>query len=167
VIALDNMVLAWGVRGIATVGQEENVDRAQAFLEKIEQQGTVLAVPTPALAEFLVDVPVARHLHVVTSLRAGFVLLDFDANAAARAAEVMAKNLDRVRSEHGPGTPGLRQALKTDAMILGVCLARSVRKIVSDDGPLKLMAQGFPELEVVTLPDPPLQRTMFGRTTTG
>jgi predicted nucleic acid-binding protein len=156
-IALDNMVLGWAVRAVATIGQEDMILRAQAYLQRLEDQGTELAITTPALAEFMVPVPQDRHLRTITVLKQRFVFLDFDVAAAASAAEVMARNLQRVRAQHGSGSPGVRQGLKTDALILGTCRARGVRRIISDDAGLRAMAEGFADLEVLPVPPPPPQ----------
>lgn len=158
-IAVDNMILAWGVRGSATKGQEALIERSRRYLARIGEEGKVLAVPTP----FLVGLPSELHLRVLSALRKRFVMLDLDANAAARAAEVMSKNLQRVRAEHGTATPGLRQSLKTDALILGVCLSKGIRRVISEDAALRAMAEGFPGLEVLSIPDPPPEQLgLFG-----
>jgi len=150
-VLLDNMILAWGIAGDASAGQDQMVQIAKSYLDNVDREGTRAAVPAPALAEFLVEVEGSRHARTLAAISRRFPIFDLDAKAAVKAAEVTSANLKHARDKHGP-QPGLRAALKVDAMIIGIALSRGVRTIISHDPGMRTMAEGFAAVEVTEIP---------------
>lgn len=60
-VCLDNHILIWGVRGYATPGQEDRVERARDLFVELDESDAQVIVPAVVVAEFLAGVPRARH----------------------------------------------------------------------------------------------------------
>lgn len=50
-VCLDNHILIWGVRGVATPGQEDHVERARQLCEDLDQSDSRVMIPSVVVAE--------------------------------------------------------------------------------------------------------------------
>jgi predicted nucleic acid-binding protein len=131
-ICLDTAILIWGVRGIATAGQEPMIGRTRRYLDHLEEARTTIMVPTPALSEYLVgaesSVKAAEELAI---FERGFYLPGFDIPSAFLAAELQrdSDKMKSIRKEFGVD----RQQLRTDAMIIAIAVIHKAAKIITND----------------------------------
>jgi predicted nucleic acid-binding protein len=153
---LDNHILIWGVRGVATQGQEEMINRAQALFEDLDADDTDIMVPAVVVAEFLAGVPKPQHVGLLDVLNRRFQVVPFDVRTAAIAAELWrdaAESNPHLRDQIREAFPGTERAkIKADLMILASALARGADVLYTHDGPLKTAADG--RIEVRNLPPP-------------
>jgi len=114
-LVVDTSVAAHLLRATPLAGQEHPFHGARV-LGTLERQGWVLAMATPAYAEVLAGIPQAGQTAARRLLQQRFQILNFDTEAAERAALIAARGIKGPRR-------GTRQSLKVDAEILG-CAAR-------------------------------------------
>jgi hypothetical protein len=146
-IALDSQIIIWGVRGVATPGQEQMIYRAQRFLKYLaESRDVVVIVPAPVVAEILVRVPEAQHPPILEKINTTMQVPPFDIMAASVYAGLYAACRDPITVKPvptakpsptpPPATPGRRDELKADLMILAVAVVRNVSVFYSQDEPM-------------------------------
>ena len=80
-ICVDNHILLWGLREIATEGQEDMIPRTKRFLKDCEEQTTRILVPSVVLAELLTAIEPKHHALTTNLLEKGFSIAPFDAAA--------------------------------------------------------------------------------------
>lgn len=56
-VCLDSNIVIWGLKGIASPGQEGMVQKAKAFLQHLQENHTTALIPMPVLAEILFIFP--------------------------------------------------------------------------------------------------------------
>lgn len=157
---LDNHILIWGIRGIATPGQEAMINRAQGLFEDLDAADADILVPAVVVAEFLAGVPKPQHVGLIEVLNRRFQIAPFDVRTAAIAAELWREAAERnphLRQQIQEIFPGTeRTKVKADLMILATALARGADVLYTHDGPLKTAAAG--RIEVRELPPPRLKQ---------
>lgn len=161
---LDNHILIWGIRGVAEVGQEVMIRRAKALIAELEEQEDDILVPAVVVSEFLAGVPKSQHTELLKVLSRRFQLPPFDVRAAAVAAglwrDAAERNphlRDQIR-EAFPDTPRVR--IKADIQILGTALARNADVLYTNDGALRMIAEGLIDVRGLP-PAPPTQPDFF------
>ena len=137
-VAVDTQVLIWGVRQIATPGQERRVGPAVALIESLIERGDTVALAAPAVAEFLVGEPVERHAAVLAALSARFPILPFDVRAVSLAAAL--RHDDDFLRRMKESFSRKRVVLKADIQIVAVAKAAGVGRIYSEDAGLRAVA---------------------------
>jgi predicted nucleic acid-binding protein len=156
-VCVDNHVLLWGLREVATDGQEEMIPRTKQFLKDCEETSTRILVPSVVLAELLTAIEPKYHALTTNLLEKGFSIAPFDAAAAQAFAKLWQQRkesglVDRIRAEDG----ATRQELKADCMIVAIALVRKAEAIYSHDGKLRKFSDGLvPVLEVPRLQEQP------------
>lgn len=156
-ICIDTCVLVWGIRREASPGQEHMIPRTVHLLDKLQKVGAEILVPAPVLMEALLGVSEDRHQRFVAGLGRQFIIVPFDARAAAEAATLWLKaNAGRSVSDAVRlATKGSRHEIRCDFMILGIAAARGVSVLYTDDSGLQNLASmsgvvkacGIPEAE--------------------
>ena len=163
-VCLDNNILIWALRAVATPGQEGMVGRAQALLQDLDEADADILVPAVVVSEFLAGVPKPQHAGLLEVLNRRFQLPPFDVRSAAMAAELWRNAAERnphLREQIREAFPATERAkIKADTMILATALARKADVIFTHDGPLRMVANGL--IEVRDLPPPrPVQAQLF------
>ena len=155
-VCLDNNILIWGIRGIATPGQESMINRTQGLFEDLDESDAHILVPAVVVSEFLTGVPKAQHQGLLQVLNRRFQLPPFDVRTAAVAAGLWRDAAERnpqfreVLRETFPGTQKIK--IKADIMILATALVRNADVLYTHDGALRAIADGL--IEVRDLPPP-------------
>lgn len=157
------------VRAVAGGTTEDTRDRLAYLIERLDDGGADVVIPTPALAEVLAVATRDPSATLATlDGQARFRVVPFDQRAATECGIRMREGLrGRGASEKG------RVAVKFDAMILAVALVEQATVIYTDDDGLRrhsmaagLEAVGFDdlparptppqgELPIITQPAPP------------
>lgn len=151
-VCLDTHVIIWGIKGEATQGQEQMVQRAKSYIRHQDEQDVELMVPAPVVAEAMVRGDVDQLRTIRTILERSFFIASFDSPAAFLAAE-----LERGRSvakllEEGE-VP--RRHIRIDAQIAAIAIAQKAEVIISHDPHMRTVAQNL--IQVTELPDIPEQ----------
>ncbi len=76
------------MRGVATPGQEEMINRAQGLFEDLDAADADILVPSVVVAEFLAGVPKPQDVGLLDVLNRKFQVVPFDVRTAAIAAEL-------------------------------------------------------------------------------
>lgn len=137
-------------------------DRIDYLVEQLEERGTKIIIPTPALAELLVIAGpnYVKYLNEING-RACFKVSDFDQRAAIEVALQMASAISTHDKRSGTLSP--LQKVKFDRQIVAIAKVEGVKTIYSDDRDIKSYAErlGISTCRVEDLPlPPPVQTTM-------
>lgn len=153
-VCLDNHILIWGVRGIATFGQEQQVEQARQLFEDLDQSNAQVMIPSVVVAEFLAGIPKLQHGNLLNALNRRFQIPPFDTRTAALAAELWLEAAERnphLKDQVKEAFPRTEKAkIKADMMILATALARDADILYTHDGPLAKVALG--RIDVRQLP---------------
>ncbi len=151
IVGIDSHIFIWGIREVATHGQEENIDKAKKLINWLSEKEYRLLLPTPMLAEILSPVPKADHSKVMGLIDKKFIVAPFDAPASNKCAELLHNsftNPELIQYKNDNAVP--KQKMKYDCMIAAICIVRKVECIYSEDGDLSKFANG--ELHVKKIP---------------
>src|SRR5687768_6179349 len=88
-ILLDTQIIIWGIRGVASDGQENRIGRAKAFIEWLSNNEYKILLPVPQLVELMCGVPPEQQAAVRAFFNKGFRIVPFDELAASKCAELM------------------------------------------------------------------------------
>ncbi len=163
IVALDTAPMIWGLRQ-ATAGDargDRMIELTRNYFAWCQRRGYRLALPTPALSEFLIREPAANHQGILAALRHRFFLLPFDSAAARIAAEIQ-HDRDRtaqIRAAHAAN----RQRLRVDAMILATAIAHKCPFLATGDADFpRLVALAGGRLVVHRITDDPASAETVG-----
>jgi predicted nucleic acid-binding protein len=163
-VCLDNHILIWGIRGVATSGQEGMIQRALDLLGDLEENDADILIPSVVASEFLAGVAKTQHTELLRVLNLRFQLPPFDVRSAAMAAEIwrdaaeLNPNLREQIRENFPGTE--RAKIKADIQIVATALVHRADILYTHDGVLRSIATG--RIDVRELPPPrPVQSALF------
>lgn len=162
-VCLDNNILIWGIRGIASLGQESMIGRAKVLLKELDDENAEVLIPAVVVAEFLTGVPKDQHVELLNVLNRRFQVPPFDVRAAAVAAALSRDFAERkppLRESIQAEVPGILSVkIKADVQILATAIARRADVLYTHDRSLIKMATGL--LEVRELPPlPPVQESL-------
>ena len=137
-------------------------DRIDHLVWQLEERGTKIIIPTPALAELLVIAGpnYVKYLNEING-RACFKISDFDQRAAIETALQMASSISTHDKRSGTLSP--YQKVKFDRQIVAIGRVEGVKTIYSDDRDIKSYGEqlGIPVVRVEDLPlPPPVQTSM-------
>lgn len=150
-VCFDTHIIIWGVRGKATSGQENNIEKAKYLISKCEEDGIKIMVPSVVVAEFLCALESRLHSDVSELMHRRFIVSPFDTQAALYFAE-MWRNKKQTKDESGIS----RAEMKADYMITATAIARGAACIYSEDVGLKKFAQDYIDVK----PLPSIERQM-------
>src|ERR1044072_1822900 len=147
-VALDSQIIIWGIKRIASVGQEENIPKAAALIKQLEKEGCTIIIPMPVIGEILTPVPLSDHAGLLSIISKNIQIIPFDIPAAAKFAEMMQsfkgdEELKKYRLE--AIIP--REVVKVDYMIAAIAVSRKCDRIYSNDKGLAKFASGFIEVK--------------------
>ncbi len=161
---VDNMVLGWGLKGVASPGQEGMVARARFLLDELDKKGAIIIVPAPVLTEFFHEVEPADKPAALQAFEKRFVVAPFDAQAAAIADELWLKVKEDPHlcpELEGPCVVGRipKRVLKYDVQIVAIALANKVDGLYSSDHHVQTIANG--RVSVLDMPEVKEQGDLF------
>ena len=145
-VCFDTHIIIWGVRGKATSGQEDNIEKAKYLISKCEEDGIKIIVPSVVFAEVLCALEPRLHMAVSELMHRQFIVAPFDTQAALHFAE-MWRNKKQPQDQSGIS----RAEMKADYMITAIAIARGAKCIYSKDVGLKKFAQDY--IDVKPLPN--------------
>jgi len=83
------MVMIWGVRRVATPGQEPMIDRAKRFIDHLRANRTRVILTTPVVAEYVGGFLPDDQPEQFKAIRERYPIYPFDIHAAAIAAGLL------------------------------------------------------------------------------
>lgn len=129
-VAVDTMVLIWGIRAGSKLDppNKELRRRAKILLESLDEEKQEIIVPTIVVAELLTPVPHEKHIDFISELRRRFICPPFDLQCAALAAEFWQKHRRLAK-----GQQLKRSTLKADVLIVATASVAGARTFYSSD----------------------------------
>ncbi|MGB2822129.1 MAG: PIN domain-containing protein [Phycisphaerae bacterium] len=127
VVAVDSMVLVWGIR---KTGPEEKIRRARYLFSELEDDEAQVILPSVAVAEYIT--PLAspdERAQVVAAMGERFIISPFDANDAILAAQLYREGQARRKM----GARGARVCLRADSLIVATAKNHGAREFYTED----------------------------------
>ncbi len=134
IVSIDTQILIWGVRAD---GPEDHRKRARSLFSQLKTVGATIIIPSVAVAEFLI--PIAdkdAKNKVMSAISESFAIMPFDARCCELASTLYAE----WKPAYQDGTPGSRDFLKADAMIVATAKIYGASIFYSDDKKCREMA---------------------------
>lgn len=147
-VCFDTHIIIWGVRGKATPGQEDSIEKAKYLINKCEKDGIKIMVPSVVVAEVLCALEPGLHNAVSELMHRRFIVPPFDTKAALHFAK-MWRNKKQLKDDSEMSIS--RAEMKADFMITATAFARGANCIYSEDAGLKNFAQDY--IDVRSLPN--------------
>lgn len=159
IICFDTNMMIWGVRGMASTGQEEMVVRAKRYLEFLEKNKQRVIIPAPVFAEYLVFCGGEEREQQETELERQFRVMPYDYRAAKIAARIShdRARIQAIQEEFGKAC----EAISIDTQIVAIAAANKADVLIAHDGALRKLAEGI--VTAVDIPSVETQATMFER----
>lgn len=145
IVAIDSMVLVWGMRG---EGSQDQIKRARWLFLELEEEKAQVLIPSVALSEYLSAIAVAKQAEVVAVLSRRFVIPPFDVRCAALAAKMYQEG----RTDRGKTTKAQRRCLRADSLILATAAVHGATVFYSNDSRCRKLALQIPRMEGKDLP---------------
>lgn len=146
IACLDTNVFQWGILNKASSSTlQEHVDKAREFVSWLRPQNYQLMLPTFVLSELLVAVDPADHANVLSELRKGWIIADFNAKAAVKLAQIRRDDLiKQARAERKAlGLGEIRGKIIGDACIIATAIAHGADVIYTYDEGFQKLATHF------------------------
>jgi hypothetical protein len=148
------MVLAWGLKRIASPGQEHFVSRTEALFRAFDEEKALVMIPAPALAEAMIGLPESEQTFFAEEIQKRFFVAPFEAKAA-----IWAKNKatnGQVRKDLGI----TKAHMKFDFQIIAIAKANDATCIYSHDAQdMIVFAAGIVEIRDIPVGEP-IQQTL-------
>jgi len=151
IVCVDTHVLIWGVKKDASSSQYFMIERTINFLHWLQNEGQTVIVPAPVLGEFLMRIPQNETDNISREIQSRFIVLPYDAVAAALFAKIWQNN----KNNGMPSGGADREKIKTDSMIVAIAVANKASIMYSEDLGLQKFAKGF--IETRDIPQLPRQ----------
>ena len=145
IVAIDSMILVWGVRREGKPGQ---IKRAGWLFHTLDEDHAQIIVPSVSLAEYLVPVNPSSHNDVIAPLAKRFILAPFDAHCAALAARLFVEG----KEDRDMDCKNARNLLKSDSLIIATAVVHGAKTFYSDDAKCRNLAKRVNRLIVEELP---------------
>lgn len=160
VVCIDAHILIWGVRRSAEPGQEIMIERAAYFVDKCQEDGVKILLPSIVFGEVMAGTPTEMAGALARTMQKRFMIAPFDAHAAEEFGRMWHHWKDNHPDSKIREEGFSRRKLKVDHMILATAIARGAWCIYSHDGDMRRLADG--RIEVSELPEmPPRQKRLF------
>ena len=121
-VAIDTMVLVWGIR---KEGGEEQKKRAKWLFDRLHDEKAQILVPSVAVCEYVTPVEPEKRNEVIAALSSRFIIPPFDVRCAALAAQLFKDG----KSTRKMDSPGARKCLRSDAFIITTAPVRAAGQV--------------------------------------
>lgn len=149
-VCLDTQIIIWGIKGEATTGQEEMINKAENFLKYLDENKVKVLIPAVVIGELLMPLPHTEHDQFIKVVEEHFMIVPFDTAAASCFARLWKEKKDKgviekIRSD----TSHTRAEIKVDCQIVAIAVTRKVNCIYSYDPGVKAFGEGFVKVEEI------------------
>ena len=137
-VALDTMVLVWGLQRKDPPGQKEKelLRRAQILLRQLDEDKASVVVPAVVVSELLIPIASEKHGDFVAELRRRFVCPPLDLQGAALAADIWRRHRGLPKKDQIK-----RTTLKADALIVATASVAGAQVFYSHDPKCRRLAE--------------------------
>ncbi len=141
-VALDTMVLIWGLRrtnpkaGSVNASVADLQRRSRILIRDLEEKKETIVIPTVEVAELLVPIPSSEHGNFIAKLSERFFCPPFDLRAAAVAADLWQYHRQLPADEQIE-----RRVLKADVLIIATSKVAGVNLFFSHDAKCRKLAE--------------------------
>lgn len=136
-VCIDTQILIWGVRRpnepAIQESQQDKIPRAENFIEWLQREKKRIMVPSVALAEWLVPIPLEFQRENIAKISKGFQIQPFDIAAATKFAELRALRIQDGTIDSLLETGLYHRDITADGMIVATAIAHKAKCIYSDD----------------------------------
>lgn len=162
-VCIDSMICVWGIKNLATPGQEHMIETAKELFRNLKDEQAILLLPSPIVTEILSPVPVPDRPKVVELINKTFRVVPLDTVASVKSAELWnthAKDWKELYDKNGDA--GIRNRFKFDLLIAGIAITRNVEYLFTHDKALQTMCRGHievGEIPKLKVPKPGIEQT--------
>ena len=146
IVAVDTMILVWGVR---KGGTEEENQRARWLFIALDKDEAQIIVPSVTVAEYLTLVEEDKRSGVAQQLADRFIIAPLDLHSSIVAASLFVEEKKRRQGAR----PNSRKVLRADSLIIATAFTHGATKFYSNDADCRKMAKRIMAAE--DLPDQP------------
>jgi predicted nucleic acid-binding protein len=165
VVTIDTNILIWGVRRIATPGQEDRIAQSQMFLNWLDKRNDQLVLTADVVSEYLVgdDDDDSRRDSELEALTRNYIVFPYDTKAARIAAKLRGDRefMKQLKEE----TKKTRVCIRCDIKIVATALAHGVEQLFSNDEGVRKVAKKakLPARDIPTIIEmnPPKPKDLF------
>lgn len=147
-VAIDSMILVWGVRA---QGTQEQRDGATWLFQELEEKEAQIIVPAISLSEYLVPVKDEDRNEQIAILSKRFIIAPFDVRCASLASQLFSRG----KETREMGEENARKILKADCMIVATAAVHGARVFYSGDTKCRALAEQIHKWTVRDVPDTP------------
>lgn len=141
-VFIETNILIWGVRGSATVGQEDLILKATNLIEHLQRNHAKLMTSTICLGEFLTGAENEKHANLINIIQRGFMVYAYDEACAMKTAWLQRFRDPEIKTLRASVTnvPGARVKIKNDVMIVATALVHGASVIYTNDKGIQTIA---------------------------
>lgn len=140
IVCIDSMVFIWGIKQVATKGDEHMIDKTMAFLDWLDSNGKKIILPAPIITEILWPVDDAGDRDKFMDLvYKRFRIAPYDDLAARKGGEILNANKN-YKDFYQDGGEGLKNRFKYDILILSIAITQKVECLYTEDKALLKLA---------------------------
>lgn len=140
-VALDSMVVLWGVLSQGKESDAPLIERAGRFIRSLDERNATVLIPSIVVGELMAGLAPNLHEAFLKTVGSRFVVAPYDLPAAAEYARLW-------RERHADGVlkgileepKSSRSRAMADAMVLAPAIARKATAVYSHDEPMARMA---------------------------
>lgn len=149
ICCIDSNTFIWGIKKIASEGQEHMIERAEYLFRWLDDNKHKVMIPTVVIAEVLAPEPLEKYPVLMEIISKHFMVVDFDTRAASRYGQIFMNRLEEVKKIANENDID-KQKMKIDHLIIACALVHNASCIYSDDKGLKVFGSKF--IDVKELP---------------
>lgn len=165
-VSFDSMICVWGIKKIASTGQEHKIGQAEGLIETLTKDGSLLLLPAPIITELVCPVPPKERGKLIDSISKWFRIVPVDAQIAIKAGELWHDNKgawQEIYKDKGPD--GLKNRFKFDLLVAATGIVRKVDILYTEDEALANICKKYINVGPMPVIGTAAQLDMFGKKT--
>lgn len=160
ICCIDSNIFIWGIK---KQSDQDMIDRASYLFRLMDENKSILLIPTVVIAEVLAPEPLQKHAVIMDKLSKNTIIADFDMRAATIYAHLFQNKIEelkKIADQNGIDN----QKMKVDHLIIASAMAHSADCIYTHDNGLSAFGKKY--IEIRELPALPIaQYDLFGTKT--
>lgn len=146
IVAIDTMIMIWGVR---KKGEKDKITRATWLFDELSDKRAQVILPSVSLAEYLAASDPSKYSDIVAPLSTRFFIAPFDVQCAGLAAKLFRKG----KEEREMDVEDSRNMLKADSLIVATAAVHGASMLYSHDAQCRQLASHAGRLRAADLPE--------------
>lgn len=134
IVSIDTNILIWGIKNVASKGQEHMIPRAIDFFNWLDENKHIVIIPVPIISELLVPIGNDGFEDFLKVLHSKFRIIPFDEIAAVKCAEIwQAKKDNHELKRYREANSIARETMKFDFQIAAISIVKGAECLYSHD----------------------------------